>query len=118
MLKGRIASDITFDIGENGEPYSFFTLHTYLNYFRGIEKRFAFLPIEVYGDEAIEVFDQFKKGSFIELDGRFLSKDVFKVLRNRKVTASGRSEEHTSELQSRGQLVFRLLLEKIKIKTT
>src|SRR5690625_7031062 len=33
------------------------------------------------------------------------------------VTASARSEEHTSELQSRGQLVCRLLLEKKKVKT-
>src|SRR5690625_3204043 len=31
---------------------------------------------------------------------------------------SDRSEEHTSELQSRGQLVCRLLLEKKKISTT
>src|SRR5690625_78420 len=105
MLKGRIASDITFDIGENGEPYSFFTLHTYLNYFRGIEKRFAFLPIEVYGDEAIEVFDQFKKGSFIELDGRFLSKDVFKVLRNRRVTASGKIRRRKAEFYERGHYI-------------
>src|SRR3712207_7486095 len=32
-----------------------------------------------------------------------------------RVTASGRSEEHTSELQSRQYLVCRLLLEKKKI---
>src|SRR2546428_12618151 len=32
--------------------------------------------------------------------------------------ASGRSEEHTSELQSRSDLVCRLLLEKKKIKNT
>src|SRR5690625_5465501 len=32
--------------------------------------------------------------------------------------SSGRSEEHTSELQSRGHLVCRLLLEKKKIKYT
>src|SRR5690625_6456809 len=32
-------------------------------------------------------------------------------------SATGRSEEHTSELQSRGHLVCRLLLEKKKTKT-
>src|SRR5690625_1807978 len=35
-----------------------------------------------------------------------------------KVTLRGRSEEHTSELQSRGHLVCRLLLEKKKVRTT
>src|SRR5690625_6648289 len=36
------------------------------------------------------------------------------IRRRRKVRGSGRSEEHTSELQSRGHLVCRLLLEKKK----
>src|SRR5690606_40721952 len=35
-----------------------------------------------------------------------------------ELSASGRSEEHTSELQSRENLVCRLLLEKKKKKTT
>src|SRR5439155_23268372 len=35
----------------------------------------------------------------------------------RQITARPRSEEHTSELQSRGHLVCRLLLEKKKIKS-
>src|SRR5437870_11552627 len=35
-----------------------------------------------------------------------------------RVTPTGRSEEHTSELQSRGHLVCRLLLEKKKKKKT
>src|SRR5690625_3139555 len=34
----------------------------------------------------------------------------------RELVAAGRSEEHTSELQSRGHLVCRLLLEKKKIR--
>src|SRR3712207_6923797 len=40
-------------------------------------------------------------------------------VRNRRVTdgADGRSEEHTSELQSRQYLVCRLLLEKKKLNT-
>src|SRR5207253_10487358 len=37
---------------------------------------------------------------------------------SRRFRAAGRSEEHTSELQSRGHLVCRLLLEKKKKKTT
>src|SRR5690625_804318 len=41
--------------------------------------------------------------------GRPFGPWFFQILRNR-----GRSEEHTSELQSRGQLVCRLLLEKKK----
>src|SRR5437660_7443887 len=36
------------------------------------------------------------------------------ILRTTMVPAQGRSEEHTSELQSRGHLVCRLLLEKKK----
>src|SRR5439155_14346261 len=36
------------------------------------------------------------------------------ALRRRHVLSHGRSEEHTSELQSRGHLVCRLLLEKKK----
>src|SRR5690625_5673340 len=36
------------------------------------------------------------------------------ILRSRVSTTATRSEEHTSELQSRGQLVCRLLLEKKK----
>src|SRR5439155_19635520 len=38
--------------------------------------------------------------------------------RGRGHSAKGRSEEHTSELQSRGHLVCRLLLEKKKNKKT
>src|SRR6266702_8905958 len=38
------------------------------------------------------------------------------LFRQRRVGLDGRSEEHTSELQSRGHLVCRLLLEKKKKK--
>src|SRR5438270_9397934 len=38
------------------------------------------------------------------------------LLRRRRPTAHGRSEEHTSELQSQSNLVCRLLLEKKKKK--
>src|SRR5690625_6592733 len=41
---------------------------------------------------------------------------VDRAARHREVDAVQRSEEHTSELQSRGHLVCRLLLEKKKIE--
>src|SRR2546421_10148546 len=41
-----------------------------------------------------------------------------RTARPRPHSATGRSEEHTSELQSRSDLVCRLLLEKKKKKTT
>src|SRR5207253_10658914 len=41
-------------------------------------------------------------------------RDLGESLRGLPVVGSGRSEEHTSELQSRGHLVCRLLLEKKK----
>src|SRR5439155_12200250 len=40
------------------------------------------------------------------------TKDVLPTTRSRALTRSRRSEEHTSELQSRGHIVCRLLLEK------
>src|SRR5690625_5558779 len=51
------------------------------------------------------------KGNRIDL--HFPSKDAAYAFGNGTVTV--RSEEHTSELQSRGHLVCRLLLEKTKI---
>src|SRR5688572_32642438 len=43
--------------------------------------------------------------------------DFFEELLQLKVTTKGRSEEHTSELQSQSNLVYRLLLEKKKKNT-
>src|SRR5690625_6486228 len=43
---------------------------------------------------------------------------LFVTTANRYADSVPRSEEHTSELQSRGQLVCRLLLEKKKRKST
>src|SRR5438477_5924216 len=47
-----------------------------------------------------------------ELDGRLI--DAIEVVQPRDALALGRSEEHTSELQSHVNLVCRLLLEKKK----
>src|SRR5207253_10637297 len=44
-----------------------------------------------------------------------LQRDAYAL--SREIVPVGRSEEHTSELQSRGHLVCRLLLEKKKTKT-
>src|SRR5215510_15526199 len=49
-----------------------------------------------------------------ELFARHGSVDSVKVITDRETGRPRRSEEHTSELQSRGHLVCRLLLEKKK----
>ena len=49
--------------------------------------------------------------------GRVVDVALYPGDRSSMLVASGRSEEHTSELQSRRKLVCRLLLEKKKIKT-
>ena len=52
------------------------------------------------------------------LDGKKVSNDIKNEIKAEvdKMKANNRSEEHTSELQSRLHLVCRLLLEKKKIK--
>src|SRR5690349_23361480 len=57
---------------------------------------------------ASAIFDDPNKAKFIPLDAN----ERFKELQNRTVDILSRSEEHTSELQSRRDLVCRLLLEK------
>src|SRR5207253_6552221 len=60
----------------------------------------------------------FRRSSSLEKFGRFASPVMFPpVARYYPIRFSKRSEEHTSELQSRGHLVCRLLLEKKKKKT-
>src|SRR2546422_6403507 len=67
--------------------------------------------------------DQFLERELIEVQSRhhtpgmeiFLAREGDRVeLGDRKISITGRSEEHTSELQSRLHLVCRLLLEKKK----
>src|SRR5207253_7475948 len=50
----------------------------------------------------------------IELDGRVISAPGRSLPPEKRERPGARSEEHTSELQSRGHLVCRLLLEKKK----
>src|SRR3989442_8208429 len=51
-----------------------------------------------------------------ELDGRLAGVSIFARVTPARRPSSSRSEEHTSELQSRPHLVCRLLLEKKKQK--
>src|SRR3712207_7158434 len=57
------------------------------------------------------VVDEARDGRDVDRDGRRVARDVAALGRAGRV---GRSEEHTSELQSRQYLVCRLLLEKKK----
>src|SRR5690606_42035108 len=59
-------------------------------------------------------FQVFDKGSMEDGEGRFIDFKNTIIL----LTSNVRSEEHTSELQSRENLVCRLLLEKKKIQQT
>lgn len=104
-LLGRISSEVQFDINENG-PEARFTLHNYLNYFKGVEKRFSFLPIRVFGDEAMEIFDKYKRGDFIELEGNLFSFNKDKVLRNKKITPSGKVKRKRAEFKEREHFVL------------
>src|SRR5207253_7489827 len=54
-----------------------------------------------------------RRGSSAQLTG-FATKSVAPASKARLMATESRSEEHTSELQSRGHLVCRLLLEKKK----
>src|SRR5690625_6381134 len=58
--------------------------------------------------------DLIKIFSYKPDDQAFVEDEYDRVVK--ALAASGRSEEHTSELQSRGHLVCRLLLEKKKYK--
>src|SRR3712207_9174909 len=74
--------------------------------------------------DALPIFDQRPDLPRVRGDGQVAAQDQAEVLRVgeldlqafelRKARRGGRSEEHTSELQSRQYLVCRLLLEKKK----
>src|SRR5690625_6802113 len=68
----------------------------------------------------VEVFEKSNATDFGPSSGRYLKGSCFSSSASSKTSRcscglkSSRSEEHTSELQSRGHLVCRLLLEKKK----
>src|SRR5690625_6606290 len=77
-----------------------------------IEMMEGFLGLEVFSTKKLKDFDQVSVVTRWESEEYFsawMKSDAFKW-------AHQRSEEHTSELQSRGHLVCRLLLEKKKKK--
>src|SRR5437870_2512820 len=57
------------------------------------------------------LYDQFVVDVFQTGSGTSSNMNMNEVIANRAIELLGRSEEHTSELQSRGHLVCRLLLE-------
>src|SRR2546422_3605449 len=67
------------------------------------------------GGEADSDVDVFGRGASIDAEGARQVRLQIELVRLRKLQ---RSEEHTSELQSRLHLVCRLLLEKKKTKNT
>src|SRR3712207_7976884 len=93
------------------------TLFPYTTLFRSLGKELAETAFAEMGIENPELLKEFK-GSILEMttyQHPFLDRTGYIIL-GTHVTA--RSEEHTSELQSRQYLVCRLLLEKKKTKNT
>src|SRR2546421_6044137 len=88
------------------------TLFPYTTLFRSLLRQLR--PFKVAGIEDSRVFQVLRPGrgdvSFARPVARLATHAVRRELR-------GRSEEHTSELQSRSDLVCRLLLEKKKKNT-
>src|SRR5437870_11214982 len=68
---------------------------------------YAQSPAEFYKGRNVELYIGYSVGGAYDLYARVLARHLSKHI-------PGRSEEHTSELQSRGHLVCRLLLEKKK----
>src|SRR5690625_1796633 len=68
----------------------------------------------IYGHGANRFFAYLQPGEFLVADGNI---SAVTAPDGTLVGNGGRSEEHTSELQSRGHLVCRLLLEKKKKKS-
>src|SRR5690606_40778170 len=74
------------------------------------DARTAFLD----GDEAQRLFQRVRSGTGSHDDARLLSQQLLGEMARMSSEDGMRSEEHTSELQSRENLVCRLLLEKKK----
>src|SRR5438105_9409513 len=98
-----IADDILWELpfapalGHPGRLEGREAVETHVKWFRGAVENFRFSDVRVY--------------PLAEPDGA-----VGEVRAEGRIRATGRSEEHTSELQSRVDLVCRLLLEKKKIR--
>src|SRR5690625_6690701 len=81
-----------------------------------MDARFATMVFaEMAVDDAVDILQELSKdevASFLAIMDKEASQEIKTLLHYEDKT---RSEEHTSELQSRGHLVCRLLLEKKKI---
>src|SRR5207253_11064522 len=121
-----------YDMGdENGVPYIAMELIDGENLEQLISQRTP-IPLSlkiVYTTQACSAFDYAHKRGIVHRDIKpgniMVNKDgtvkvvdfgIARVLETSKTQTGMRSEEHTSELQSRGHLVCRLLLEKKKKK--
>src|SRR5690554_2845605 len=89
----------------------------YCKFYNGFDQTFLNTDLEKVFEAAITKLSDGKYRSIIlnlrDIDNQ-LSLKVFKFLSSNALIKSLRSEEHTSELQSRPHLVCRLLLEKKK----
>src|SRR5690625_5726030 len=77
----------------------------------------AYLNSTISNDEFQEIMKQLRQGSLKLLyvaPERLDSASFNSFIKRQQISLVARSEEHTSELQSRGHLVCRLLLEKKK----
>src|SRR2546429_5951123 len=88
------------------------TLFPYTTLFRSVAASLELFIPDFFLAEKIEGGDALSRAD-IDPSGPGIGDDAFDVF---GFLASGRSEEHTSELQSRLHLVCRLLLEKKKIR--
>src|SRR5437870_10868792 len=94
------------------------TLFPYTTLFRSFEKAFSAMKRDRAGALIIQPLFANTLGLGPQL-AELAAKNSLATISSADVFAEvgGRSEEHTSELQSRGHLVCRLLLEKKKINT-
>src|SRR5690625_6428895 len=74
-----------------------------------------FRSVAAYGPKALRLAGEIADGYILQLADLDIAEWMIATVRQAAADA-GRSEEHTSELQSRGHLVCRLLLEKKKTK--
>src|SRR3712207_7364410 len=81
------------------------TLFPYTTLFRSVSDETGVMKVTFFNQPWLE--KQYRPGTRLMLQGKYEARNRFKV-------AFHRSEEHTSELQSRQYLVCRLLLEKKK----
>src|SRR5690625_1185303 len=107
--RGRIATGLTFALGYVVVLWLVHLVNTFI--FGGVLTNFGIHPLDFNGLLGI-ITSPFLHANFEHLISNSISGAIFCFL----VGLSGRrrSEEHTSELQSRGHLVCRLLLEKKK----